>query len=429
MRIGLVEFLLLLAIGWIAVGPQIAVFVDRWTRRAKRTNAAAARRRAEYAAQMAAERDAVLKRFRVATSVIGAGLLLALAYALLLRPVATPPQSYTPSGVRQAAGQTIRAEEQLALGNYQEVSCLRVREGWLYASVRSGKKKAALVRVREDGTGLSELVELTGEITGFDFDPEGNIWFLALTEDGGALYRVSYDGWGAAAEQIVSQINGKALLCPTAVAVAADGKVYFADGARITAEDGTEQALRTELIAHTATGWVYVYDPAALTVQKVLGGVAGASGLALDPTGKTLYVSDLASRCIWQVSADARERTAGGKECGLFATDLPGYPGALAVDEEGAVYVSYRWSRSGWLESNADSSFLRSIALRAGLSMQEKLFGLDVNTPAAEMLAADGSVLCSFTETKADTCTALCPSGSRVYLGTGTKSTLFWAGI
>lgn len=428
MRIGLVEFLLLLAIGWITVGPQIAVFVDRWTRRAKRTNAAAARRRAEYAAQMAAERDAVLKRFRVTTSVIGAGLLLALAYALLLRPVATPPQSYTPSGVRQAAGQTIRAEEQLALGNYQEVSCLRAQDGWLYASVRSGKKKAALVRVREDGTGLSELVELTGEITGFDFDPEGNIWFLALTEDGGALYRVSYDGWGAAAEQVVSQINGKALLCPTAVAAAADGKIYFADGAQIAAEDGTEQALRTELVAHTATGWVYVYDPAALTVQKVLGGVAGASGLALDPTGETLYVSDLANRCIWQVSTDARERTAGGKECGVFAKELPGYPGALAADEDGAVYVSYRWSQSGWLESNADSAFLRSIVLRAGLSVQEKLFGLDPDAPAAEMLAADGSVRCSFMENKADTCTALCPSGSRVYLA-GEKAKLAYARV
>lgn len=429
MRIGLVEFLLILAIGWLAVGPQLAVFVDRWTRRARRSNAAAARRRAEYAAQMAAERDAVLKRFRVATSVIGTLILLALAYALLLRPVATPPQNYTPPAVRQTAQQTARADGQLALGNYEEVSCLRAREGWLYASVRTGKKKAALVRVREDGSGLSELLELTGEITGFDFDPEGNIWFTARTEEGGGLYRVSYDGWGAAAQQVVSQINGKALFCPTAVAVAADGKVYFADGAAITAEDGTEQALRTELVAHTATGWVYVYDPAALTVQRVLGGVAGASGLALDAAGEVLYVSDLANRCIWQVSADARERTAGGKECGVFAKELPGYPGALAVDEDGTVYVSYRWSRSGWLESNADSSFLRSIALRAGLSVQEKLFGLEQNAPAAEMLAADGTAQCGFAADRAESCTALCPVDSRVYLGTDQKNELIWARI
>ena len=60
MRIGLVEFLLILAIASLTVGPQVALFVDRWMRRANCANARAARRRAEYAAQMAAERDALL---------------------------------------------------------------------------------------------------------------------------------------------------------------------------------------------------------------------------------------------------------------------------------------------------------------------------------------------------------------------------------
>ena len=53
MRIGLVEFLLILAIASLTIGPQVALFVDRWMRRANRANARAARRRAEYAAQMA----------------------------------------------------------------------------------------------------------------------------------------------------------------------------------------------------------------------------------------------------------------------------------------------------------------------------------------------------------------------------------------
>ena len=92
MRIGLVEFLLILAIASLTVGPQVALFVDRWMRRANRANARAARRRAEYAAQMAAERDALLKRFRTASTVFGVGILLALVYALVFRPIDTPPQ-------------------------------------------------------------------------------------------------------------------------------------------------------------------------------------------------------------------------------------------------------------------------------------------------------------------------------------------------
>ena len=49
-----------------------------------------------------------------------------------------------------------------------------------------------------------------------------------------------------------------------------------------------ESALRTELTAHTGTGSVYVYDPAARTVETVLTGIAGASGLALDEAAETL---------------------------------------------------------------------------------------------------------------------------------------------
>ena len=82
---------------------------------------------------------------------------------------------------------------------------------------------------------------------------------------------------------------------------------------------------------------VYVYDPAARTVQKVLGGVAGASGLALSRDGSTLFVADLGNRCVWSTAADARDLTAGGKNCQSFVSGLPGYPGALAMDADRCV--------------------------------------------------------------------------------------------
>ena len=77
-------------------------------------------------------------------------------------------------------------------------------------------------------------------------------------------------------------------------------------------------------------------------------GVAGAAGLALSPDGSTLYVADLGSRCIWTVDADARELTAGGRGCTAAFAGLPGYPGALAADTDGTLYISYRWARSNW---------------------------------------------------------------------------------
>ncbi len=131
------------------------------------------------------------------------------------------------------------------------------------------------------------------------------------------LCRAKHDSWGAAVEQVVTQLDGAPLGAVSAVEVSPAGKVYFAVAAAAGAENGLESTLRTELLAHTATGCVYVYDPAARTVEKVLGGVAGAAGLALSPDGSTLYVSDLGSRCIWAVDAAARELTAGGRAAPL----------------------------------------------------------------------------------------------------------------
>ena len=158
MRIGLVEFLLILAIASLTIGPQVALFVDRWLRRANRVNARAARRRAEYAAQAAAERDALLKRFRTASTVFGVCILLALVYTLVFRPIDTPPQAYDAPAVRQDTGaaQTALATDDkgtLDLGEYQNVDCIRARDGLVYAAVYDGAalKKRQSDLVRTDG--------------------------------------------------------------------------------------------------------------------------------------------------------------------------------------------------------------------------------------------------------------------------------------
>ena len=437
MRIGLIEFLLILAIASLTVGPRVALFVDRWMRRANRANAMAARRRAEYAAQMAAERDAMLKRFRTASTVFGVGILLVLVYALGFRPIDTPPQTYKAPDLRQETGAMQTAvstdrKTRLELGEYQGVDCIRAKDGLLYAAAYNGAalKKRTSDLVRTDGGHSAAILSVEGELTGFAFDAAGDVWLTQLTTAGGTLCRAKHDSWGAAVEQVVTQLDGAPLGAVSAVEVSPAGKVYFAVAAAAGAENGLESALRTELLAHTATGCVYVYDPAARTVEKVLGGVAGAAGLALSPDGSTLYVSDLGSRCVWAVDADARELTAGGKNCKSFLSGLPGYPGALALDEDGILYVSYRWARSNWLEKNADRTLLRSIALRAGENMQQKLFGLSADAPCAEAVdTADGSWERTFTGREMDGCTAVCPAGSKVYFGAAGSASLLSARV
>lgn len=435
MRIGFVELLLILLIASLTIGPSAALWVDRWLRRANRASAAAARRRAVQEAQRAAEREEVLQRFQKLSIVFTLAAVAALVWALVLRPIEAPPKAYTAPDHRQASG---AAQAELStdrreiwdLGGYQGVDCIRTRDGLVYAAAWNGSslKKRTSDLVRTDGGNAAVILSVEGELTGFAFDAAGDLWLTVLTPAGGTLCRARHDSWGASVEQVVTQIDGAPLGALSAVEVGADGKVYFAVVGQESAEQGLESALRTELLAHTGTGWVYVYDPADRSVQRVVGGVAGASGLALSPDGRTLYVSDLGNRCVWSMDADARELTAGGKNCQSAFSGLPGYPGALAMEADGTLYISYRWARSGWLEKNADSTLLRGIALRAGQNLQEKLFGLPSDAPCAEAVStADGSWKRAFTG--GSSCTAVCPVGSKVYFGAADSAQVLSARI
>ena len=435
MRIGFVELLLILLIASLTIGPSAALWVDRWLRRANRASAAAARRRAVQEAQRAAEREEVLQRFQKLSIVFTLAAVAALVWALVLRPIEAPPKAYTAPDHRQASG---AAQAELStdrreiwdLDGYQGVDCIRTRDGLVYAAAWNGSslKKRTSDLVRTDGGNAAVILSVEGELTGFAFDAAGDLWLTVLTPAGGTLCRARHDSWGASVEQVVTQIDGAPLGALSAVEVGADGKVYFAMVGQESAEQGLESALRTELLAHTATGCVYVYDPAARTVEKVLGGVAGAAGLALSPDGSTLYVSDLGSRCIWAVDAAARELTAGGRGCTAAFAGLPGYPGALAVDTDGTLYISYRWARSGWLEKNADSTLLRGIALRAGQNTQERLFRCTADAPCAEAVSlATGAWEQTFTGLAQDSCAAVCPVESKVYFGAAGADSLLAA--
>jgi len=123
--------------------------------------------------------------------------------------------------------------------------------------------------VRTDGGSFSAILSVDGELTGFAFDADGDLWLTVLTPGGGALCRARHDSWGAAVEQVVTQIDGAPLGAVSAVEAGPDGKVYFAVAGGEAVDNGLEAALRTELLAHTGTGWGVCVRP---------GGPVGAAG-------------------------------------------------------------------------------------------------------------------------------------------------------
>lgn len=418
MRLGLSELFLLFVIALVAVGPTVALWLNRWNRRAQKSSRAAARRRAARAAARRAETEAILRRFQIASSLFLGAAALALLYALVLRPLDISPRRYTLPAAADGAAvgyealTPAAAETGLGLGSYGTPACVRARDGWLYlaAETRSGSE---LIRMHEDGSGLSTVLTVDGALTGFDFAPDGSLWFTAVRDGHGTLSRATYDSWGAAAEAVVTQLDGAALPCLSAVAAAPDGKIYFADAAALPSQKGLDAALRTELLAHTASGCVYVYDPAARTVEQVMHGVSWAAGLALAPDGSRLYVADLASRCIWVTDTDARERPC----TFVFAADLPGYPAGLDCAADGSLGVSFAFAPADWLEARTQKTFLRGVALRLPLRTQARLFDPADPLPlCALVLAPDGSARAAYAAPDCGGAAALCRTERRVYL-------------
>ena len=218
MRIGFVELVLLLFIASITVGPNVALFVDRWLRRAQRTSAAAARRKAQLEAQAAIEREALMTRFRVASNIFALLMLAALAYGLLLRPIDTPPKAYTAPDVRQDTGAAQTAlsadsKDSWKLGGYLGVDCVRTQDGLVYAAAYNGAamKKRQSDLVRTDGGHYAAILSVEGELTSFAFDADGDLWLTVVTPSGGALCRARHDSWGTSVEQVVTQIDGAPL--------------------------------------------------------------------------------------------------------------------------------------------------------------------------------------------------------------------------
>ena len=228
---------------------------------------------------------------------------------------------------------------------------------------------------------------------------------------------------------MVTQLDGAPLGAVSAVEVSPAGKVYFAVAAAAGAENGLESALRTELLAHTATGCVYVYDPAARTVEKVLGGVAGAAGLALSPDGSTLYVSDLGSRCIWAVDAGAPgadRRGTGLHRClcrsaGLSRSAGCGH-GRYAVHQLplGAQRLAGKRTRT--------APCCGALPCGRGRIRRSGCSGAPQMPPCAEAVSlATGAWEQTFTGLVQDSCAAVCPVESKVYFGAAGADSLLAA--
>ena len=114
---------------------------------------------------------------------------MALVYALVFRPIDTPPKTYAaPERAERAEHvRSVDPADALNLSAYEIGTAIRMQDGWLYAAAKL-PKAGVLMRMQPDGSGMNEVLDVAGgEITDLAFAPDGTLWMTTIEADGGKL--------------------------------------------------------------------------------------------------------------------------------------------------------------------------------------------------------------------------------------------------
>jgi len=194
--------------------------------------------------------------------------------------------------------------------------------GVIYAGTSDGR----IVRLTDDGR-AETWVNTEGRPLGMVFDSQGHL-IVADAERG--LLSVNPEG---AVSVLAREARGTLFRLTDDLDIAADGRVYFTDASsRFSVSDYDFDLL--EMRPH---GRLLRYDPATGRVEVLLDNLHFPNGVVVSPNGDYLLVSETWKYRILKFRL--RGPQAGQAE--VFASNLPGFPDNLGVDNDGRYWAAF----------------------------------------------------------------------------------------
>jgi len=240
-------------------------------------------------------------------------------------------------------------------------------DGQLYTAVLSG----AVLRMNPDGSGRETVVNTGGRPLGLDFTADGQ---LVVADAFHGLLAVGSDG---KIRVLASEVDGDPIRYADAVVIAADGLMYFTDASRRRAarDWGTFDSAVLDILEHSCTGRVLVYDPATQRTATVIGGLCFPNGVALSGDEQRLFIAETGEYRIWAVDPTARGLDARVVAAGddgrarVIAANLPGFPDNLTRSADGRLWTGLTKPRAAAVDRMADKPWLRALTLRLPKSL------------------------------------------------------------
>ena len=299
--------------------------------------------------------------------IVGVMLLCAAAY-LSLWPVPIKPiawaspidQKYTG---QYSANHELNAHEKLTLdGLHGPEAAAQDSQGNLVASTHEGW----IVRWRKGSKVAEKWLDVGGRPLGLAFDAHDNLW-VANAYLG--LQRVTPSG---RLSTELNKVNDLPLKYADDVVVAADGKVYLSDAStRFGAQEhgGTLPASMLDILEHSESGRIIVFDPATKENRVLFDGLTFANGVAIADNGEFLLVVETGEYRIHKLWLTAGRE--GQSE--VIVENLPGFPDNIHRGLDGRFWVGLTAPRSKLLDDFSDKPFFRKIIQRLPAMMQPQV--------------------------------------------------------
>ncbi len=284
--------------------------------------------------------------------------LVAIIVYLLLWPVNIQPKSWTPPSAPAMEGiyapnQALAGMEKFSaqLGEGPEDLAMDAA-GYIYAGLVNGK----IVRFQADGSNPEIFAETGGRPLGLAFDSLGKLivadaekGLLLVDEEGGVL-------------PLTSTYKGQPFHFVDDLDIAADGKIYFSDAA---VGSGVRN-WKDDIMSHSESGRLFMYDPARKHTQLLLGGLSFANGVALGPDDAYVLVNETGAYRIMKYWLKGPKR--GDSE--VFIENLPGFPDNISYNEKGTFWVALPNPRNALLDKLLPHPFLRKVVHRMPEAVQ-----------------------------------------------------------
>lgn len=283
---------------------------------------------------------------------IGIAVLLLAGY-FLFWPVEIDPVTWTPSA---NPGQTGPFAAKGALANLERLvpeiglgpeDVTKGPDGYFYSGLQDGR----IFRFKPEENGKSELVVNTGgRPLGMKFDARGN---LIVCDAFKGLISISPE---RKITVLCESIDGKKMLFPDDLDIAADGTIWFSDAS----QRFDQHHWINDFWEARPTGRLLRYDPGTGEARVVLSDLLFANGVALGPDEAFVLVNEtIAARIVRYWLKGPR---AGSRE--IFIEGLPIYCDNLSHNGNGIFWVAAPAPRIDALEGLAGKPFLRRVLFR-----------------------------------------------------------------